>query len=317
MRKSTLIELGGIAMRNKWPIILVIYVLGLLLSGCSENAVASESQMIEDLQNSTSFYSIQPIDISDVEVTKRQTDEENKVDKVWVQVDIGNSDIEGSLYYLMTYGLYNDGWKLDDIQEDRINEWNFCPLQGPTEEFINSFIPTGATISEESLDLEHGVLDIIYTYTEAFEYCTVEYEKSAYFVFTSNSTGEWFFGGDSEIDRKEHWNIDGHWYYEDIRDTGEERLELYIENFDPSKADTVDGSFSVNSWSKYMLPSTWDDESTNGPFSIEYLTNQYLIHTTAETSLFSKEYIVNVSYDDIFVFIKEGSGRYELQRIVE
>lgn len=94
----------------------------MLLSGCSKSG-KSEKEIVQDLQINSFFQDGMDVEITQYNVIKRQTDVDNKSDVVYINVDAENKDFRWNRSYVMTYGLYNEGWILDDITEYNFTEW--------------------------------------------------------------------------------------------------------------------------------------------------------------------------------------------------
>ena len=133
--------------KRKIYVATLLTLLVLLLTGCSESA-KKEKQIIKDLQKSSSFFSQQDAEITDYDIIKRQTDEKNKSDIVYIHVVAENDLFLWDRSYVMTYGLYNEGWILDEVSEYNRPDWVVKPLQGVSDDTISQYI--------DSLKAEYG-----------------------------------------------------------------------------------------------------------------------------------------------------------------
>ncbi len=108
-------------------VVLAVMLMAVcLLSSCGVKA-KTEKEVIADLQASRWFIS-ENLEIKSYEITKRQTDIENKKDLIYVMVRAENADVVCDLSYTMTYVLYNDGWVLETVYRDYEGVWTFGGL---------------------------------------------------------------------------------------------------------------------------------------------------------------------------------------------
>lgn len=186
----------------------------LLLSACGgpESRIANTEKLKEDLSEQLLFKNyvdMLDISISDLEVIKRQTTVEDKTDQAWVHVDVSGPRVEGDMYYLMTYELYNDGWLLENVIENDRNQWHFVPLEGPTEDVWSWMLGNAENINT-TLDLEAGYSEITWETIDSYTWCEFYYTKSLGCYFNSLS-GLWESGEPQELACREKWHIDGTW----------------------------------------------------------------------------------------------------------
>lgn len=155
-------------MKRKSLLILAFLFLAVMLGGCTPK-VKTEEELQADLSGHAGFYKVQPVEITGLEIIKRQTDEKAKKDKVFVKVFAENSDISCEIAYGMDYGLYDSGWILDNVYESTIADKKITPKTGPSRETADADIlqETGYAFSfvEESTDLENGASSVWYEYT--------------------------------------------------------------------------------------------------------------------------------------------------------
>ena len=125
-------------MRRKIICTLMLFLFILIpLQGCS--SIKDEAELMNDLQSSNAFSIPDDVTVNSLTVIKRLTDEKNKTDKVYVQVDIDNAEFSQSRAYIMDYTHYNEGWILDNVEEYWENEyWTVYPKTAPSEETILS-----------------------------------------------------------------------------------------------------------------------------------------------------------------------------------
>lgn len=123
----------------------------LLMSGCTKSSSKSEKELLADLQENSFFLCNQEIMITDYSIIKRQTDVQGKTDIVYINVRAEDGFISWDCSYVMTYGLYNEGWILDDIAAYDESNWKVQPLQGVDDEVVQDYMDSYKR--ENALDL--------------------------------------------------------------------------------------------------------------------------------------------------------------------
>jgi len=96
---------------RKLTFLLVISCL--LLTGCG-NKPKSDDAIAEDIKNEDRYFSKYNLELDSFNVDKRQTNEEQKTDYVWLTITGSNDEFTYTASYQATYVLYNDGWLLED-----------------------------------------------------------------------------------------------------------------------------------------------------------------------------------------------------------
>lgn len=176
---------SAITRRTIIPMLAIVLIL-CLLCGCTPE-LRAEDGVKSDLSSSSVFqqYFVDGQSITDFTVTKRQTDTDNKTDTAWVEVWAENEEKSADLSFIMQYTLYNDGWLLENVAENRESQWEFTPESGPSEDLINSVIPAEATnilpedfqggndfSVEYSLETDYGYRITRENYTHSFYFDT-------------------------------------------------------------------------------------------------------------------------------------------------
>lgn len=230
--------------------LLVLLVCSIpLLSACG-NKAASEAELQEDLYNSDAFsaYREKEFEITELIVTKRQTSEEDRSDKVWVKVELSNTKAEGYLFFVLDYSLYNDGWQMDTAQMDTEAEHTTKPLCGLSEEELYSaYLPSGAEILSNDVDLEDVLQEVTFSITEEYRFCSVNKTVNDIFQFDSENAS-WVLADSWEVSAFEHWKT-GRYSLFDIQDgyVGNEVGELNISSLDTdSFGGTITYSYSTS-----------------------------------------------------------------------
>lgn len=199
------------------------------------------------------------VSVTEFEVVKRQTTKKDKIDNVWVMVEVANLDMEGELYYEMVYHLYNDGWLLENITVDEPDLWNFSPNRGVSEEELAEFFPQ-ADIIDKQLDLENKTQTIHYRTAEVYPYCAITYEREATLNFQGDynriqgGTVKWQVTNDTEISATEDWHIEGTWEYSVYAIGFEESATVTITDFSPkdiAHCNEEKGAFEVKGTYQY------------------------------------------------------------------
>lgn len=187
-------------------LLAIMLVMILFLAGCSYTpAVKSGQQIMSDLASARYFSETYPeFIIKDIEVVKRQTDVENKSDKVYVTLSVINGDesISGYIDMVVLYELYNDGWILENCEMD-FDGANAGSYFRPEKELDLSLdeissdlnLATGEIISDIAIygveaDLENGTVSYSMTGTEYHTYMTGEIDATLTYQFI-DSSGYW------------------------------------------------------------------------------------------------------------------------------
>lgn len=263
-------------MKRKLFIPLALMVLTLLmLSACGGPKPASEAQLREDLEHNEaslfSYYSEQlQAPITKFDVVKRQTIAEDQKDTAWVQISIEGPEVRGTFHYIMSYGLYNDGWKLENVQQDRESGWRIEPLAEP-EINLTSQLPPNAELISSSVDLEANepYATYEYTYTETYPYCEVIYKKAVDYIFDYRAEGVWRFKQTRDTGTVENWNIDGVWSIGS--ENGTSYYALYLTGFSPQGIAEMERehnyTYRPDGWYRERYYMAYQHDSTrSGPF---------------------------------------------------
>lgn len=225
-------------MRKYGSLLLLCVAMCLLLTGCgektadeteektenktevkTENATADEAQLKNDLYSSDMFSRYANdlnMEITELEVTKRQTDEEQKKDSVWVHVNASSDAVDAEMYYIMTYALYNEGWLLETVWDDEYESWHFTPLRGVSDDVIANDLQQSYSeyeILNNEVDLESGIQTVTFITKESHLYCTKTATMQLIYEFTSiyegygmTLDGEWWSRFQA-LDSNTVWNL--------------------------------------------------------------------------------------------------------------
>ena len=162
--------------------------------------------------------------INESQISKRQTNEDDKTDFVWIDVSASNEDFSYTASYELTYVLYNDGWQLEDYEQ--IDSWfqakTTCE-KSIADAAIGKDYDSYTLVS--SSDVEGNTMTFSYIADKVVsEYLSQQYQISVTCRFYVSSG--WVVDTVSQSLSNETWNFCGNYYYED------ERTELNIEVVD-------------------------------------------------------------------------------------
>lgn len=104
--------------------ILLCSLCVLVLTSCGAST-KSEKQILEDLQAEDFMLYHYKWDDVDMEIIKRQTNEDDKEDFVWCSVKAETDDFTYENEYELKYVLYNDGWLLEETQGKKMLAYTF------------------------------------------------------------------------------------------------------------------------------------------------------------------------------------------------
>lgn len=208
--------------------LILVSCLLATLGGCGAPSAPSEREVESALQNSSAFFDYfdsTSYTVDEFAIIKRQTNEESGTDTVWVQVAARDEYKSAQLSYIMSYVLYNDGWKLENISPDMVSMWEFTPLQGPTDKMVKECIPVDAVDLSIDIYLEENRSTVTYSIIDDLGYCIKTDNYEQILVFNSES-GTWVAAGSGIIGSKNDFSpIEGTaWQY--LEDSNGARLEL-------------------------------------------------------------------------------------------
>lgn len=242
--------------------LLSLIILLTLLPGCS-SAPPDELKLREDLYNSEAFLEYEEqwdLEITDLEIVKRQTIREDRLDTVYVRVTLQESSgimqIDGEC--TMTYKLYDNGWSLENVE---VTKKNAVPLIAPdysledlTECLVRGWGYSGITdinAYDQTVDLENGVASYSLTATDVRKYLAEDLDVTLFYTFSPFLLG-WESSDCIVNSSSEKWNIAGTYsYYDRFRESIQ---TVNIEDFNGSTFmgnDVV--SLSMTSPEKFAL----------------------------------------------------------------
>ena len=81
------------------------------------NAPADKQEIASEIISLDTFFVKYNLSLSDFNIIKRQTNEDQKTDFVWVSITGSNDSFDYVSEYKLTYNKYNDGWLLDEWEQ--------------------------------------------------------------------------------------------------------------------------------------------------------------------------------------------------------
>lgn len=194
---------------NRISIVLISIVVLFCLSGCSK----SEKDIANDITNVDSYFTKYDLRLTDYEVTKRQTNNNEKTDYVWIDVSGENEDFSYNASYTATYIKYNDGWHLENYSQEKYDYSALCEPSLDTvkanlsKEYANVEVIYNAGIpsSNNKSYLLSGIIKD--------NYIIRTYEISTKYAF-SPKTG-WHKESEEDSVNTVQYDIVGEWLFED------------------------------------------------------------------------------------------------------
>lgn len=273
-------------------------LLMISLVGCGKS-VKAEKELLEDLVSSSEFHMVEGGNASDLTVIKRLTDQEKRVDTVYVEINIEHKNATAKQAYIMHYTCYNDGWRLDSIEEyygDEV-EWKIVPNRIPTNEEIMEKLIAHSN-GQIELRYKEGYVEepFSYTYffeegkysseiysgdmisdteytcivetTRIFEYMEVCQTQLLRFLFDEYNY-EWYLLSDEII-----WNhgtmfLDGNW--------------KVLANGSTIRMEQTGGEYGIHAYANYNVVCGYKDKYFEFPFKIYYPTSQNIRRSRINT----------------------------------
>ena len=143
-------------MKRKYLFIMVLILMLLSITGCSK--VADEKQMQLDLESDIQFDFLKDEEkIEELVIEKRQTDKKQKLDTIWCTVTTAKEGISYQKEVILTYGLYDKGWILDNVSVNDYKQWIQTPIEGIAEDVISASLNgQSITIDGEEWNITTG-----------------------------------------------------------------------------------------------------------------------------------------------------------------
>lgn len=194
---------------NKILLTAVFMMVLLCLSGCSK----TNKDIAYDISHIDSYFTKYDLRLTDYKITKRQTNDSEKTDYVWLTVSGENNEFSYNASYAATYIKYNDGWRLENYS---LEKFDYSALREPSLEEAKS------NLSKEYTDVEvlhnEGVVrsnskTYILSGIIKENYIIRTYEITASYEY-SPETG-WYKSSEKESILRNQYDIVGEWLYQD------------------------------------------------------------------------------------------------------
>lgn len=230
---------------KKMLFILVGIIVLLPISGCSTPIIA-ENAVYEDIKSSDPRCSTFDFIYDSMEITKRLTDEEDKKDTVWAKFVCHNEEFEYTAEYIVTYILYNDGWKFENCQ---IANASYIATSIPDDEIVISSIVSSKGIYVDEVQKD-SIAPNTYTCTASAtvqngKYLTATYGYTVELEFTPEQG--WYAAEVEQTSKNENWDkLIGKWTAVDDGD----KYEIEILSVNTS---LFGGSIKLNFYSSDYL----------------------------------------------------------------
>lgn len=172
-------------MKRIFCLSVFLFLFILLVSGCGVSKVPNENELKEMLSAKYPeclqryIYQDEVFEIDNFEILRRQTNKEEKTDKVDCKLTVHNEYYEGVFNYTLHLNYYDEGgWQLDGYEklgdEEIKATKNTLPAEMKESEIDNYTNYYGnITFIEELFDIETGIVTRKYEVNNGFNYLTV------------------------------------------------------------------------------------------------------------------------------------------------
>lgn len=242
--------------------LLALFCL-LALAGCSSTPDApDEVAIMADLNCSEETIVDGGMTVIHLKITKRQTTPEDKVDLVWVEYTAASDAAEYTNSALLTYGLYNEGWLLDSIEEDGKGSFvsTLALDPAPVEAYLEQMYRKDYTLREMSA----GETTAVYIFDHILESDVVTIQDPIVVTYRATENG-WSSApvNTTNPDPIYTWKLIGEWEGEN---EGEKFWIKFHEVSDTHSAVVAEydfgGSVVSNGWETLTIENQdfWDEE---------------------------------------------------------
>lgn len=228
-------------MRNKYcfKIAILSIIFFLLFTGCAKD----DRDIANEVANIDPYFRGYELELSDYTITKRQTNDDDKTDFVWISLSGENEDFLYTASYEVTYIKYNDGWHLETY--NMLNS-NYKAKGRPSSDEVCS------SLSERYSNIEY-VSSEPFTTSNNASYCLTGEVVDGYITKSFDIIISYEFFPDRgwvEVSESKNlsssqYNIIGEWQYEDA----EHLYYLHIAEVDGNSV-TMKYTF----WNKNISP---------------------------------------------------------------
>lgn len=238
---------------NIIAMLILLILTSVSLSGC--NSATSNKKVIEDVLEYDSYYSSFDLNVTKSEITKRQTNDTEKTDYVWVSIKAANDDFSYSADYKVTYIQYNDGWRFENC--DTLN--SSYSVKGTIDDSVAERCLKEEYDSYEQVDKNQNGNDAYFTYDVEVNDGYLTKQCTIKLVYSYSPATSWKLKDSKESNTINKLNIIGEWmfadeygreYYVHVSDTSSNDITVSYEFADPKKS-SVEGV--SNGYSKLEL----------------------------------------------------------------
>lgn len=258
----------------KRKLLLLLSVTLLLLSSCgSGSRVRTEKEILEDIA-ANDYYFEYGLEVTSYKIEKRQTNEDDKTDYVWVTLTAESDYFTYEASYTLSYVLYNDGWLFENC--NRTN-YSYSPLIDVDMSRVDALLAEkyeaysfDSVISE---DIEYCTAIYLYTATKAVGYTMIDCYVVVECTFSpQNSWTPTVVNDEEEI--AVHWNILGEWYYYSESGSGNLLTGDFI-YFNIVSIDDETITFEYEIYKQSFGPGADHYEKSDGSITCTYKNDQY------------------------------------------
>lgn len=247
-------------MKKRYFLLTILIFIVVFFSGCNSTPEEkSKDDIIQDVSESKYYSESYPeFSINDLTIVKRQTDIENKTDKVYATLSVMNNDesIRGNIDIEVLYGLYNDGWIFESCEVDPQGEnggCSFIPLKGrdltsgqiKDDLLILNDNKMEVTINEHEFNAEKGIETYSVTSIANHKYMTSKQKITLTYEFRKD-VGTWDVPLINVDSKDENWKIGGKYTYKDNRTGESETLIISSDFFSGEYPDIVEGGTLIS-----------------------------------------------------------------------
>lgn len=196
---------------KKFLFIGILLAVLFCLSGCSK----SERSIAKEISDIDSCFDSYNLELTDYNIEKRQTNNEDKTDYIWITIKGENDDLSYSASYMATYIKYNDGWHLEEY--NLITNSYSANNKPDADEIKNVISNDYENISLIGIDEPIGETNkAIYKFMGSItdNYVVKYYEIRVTYVFSLKNGWEQS-QIKSDIIRSDYSNVLGEWLYSD------------------------------------------------------------------------------------------------------
>lgn len=289
-------------MKKRYFLLTILIFIVVFFSGCNSTPEEkSKDDIIQDVSESKYYSESYPeFSINDLTIVKRQTDIENKTDKVYVTLSVMNNDerIQGNIDMEVLYGLYNDGWIFESCEVDLQGEnggCTFIPLKGrdltsgqiKDDLLILNDNKMEVTINEHEFNAEKGIETYSVTSIANHKYMTSKQKITLTYEFRKD-VGTWDVPLINVDSKDENWKIGGKYSYTYGQTGRSYTFKLSPDFFSGNYPDTVEGSTLMSSYD--ITPDEFFALYVGDQFMRDYLSHGYSVVFDGSLNFYSFDY---------------------------